>query len=79
MPSEDEIRQSQPPPDAAIQKLLADIPDFDPRRRQIEEFQEKWRRMPPEPDKNQEPGRCPICGTSLSPAGNCPRCLNLIP
>jgi hypothetical protein len=54
MPSEDEIRQSQPPPDAAIQKLLADIPDFDPRRRQIEEFQKKWLRRPPEPDKSQE-------------------------
>ena len=24
-------------------------------------------------------GRCVICGTSLSPAGMCPRCLNLIP
>jgi hypothetical protein len=23
--------------------------------------------------------QCPICGLELSPDGNCPRCLNLIP
>jgi hypothetical protein len=79
MPGDDEIRQSQPPVDPAIQELLPNIPEFDPRRQQIEDFQKKWLRRPPEPDKSQEPSRCPICGTLLSPAGNCPRCLNLIP
>ena len=79
MPSEDEIRRNQPPADPVIQELLTNIPDFDSRRRQIEEFQRQWLRMPPEPDKSQEPGRSVICGTLLSPAGNCPRCLNLIP
>ena len=47
MPSDDEIRQGQPPVAPAIHELLANIPDYDPRRRQIEEFQKQWMRMPP--------------------------------
>lgn len=55
MPSEDKIRRSQPPVDPAIQKLLANIPEFDPRRQQIEDFQKKkWLRRPPEPDNTEE-------------------------
>ena len=54
MPSDDEIRQSQPPVDPAIQELLANIPEFDPRRQQIEDFQKKWLRRPPEPDNTKE-------------------------
>jgi len=54
MPSDDEIRRSQPPVDPAIQELLAKIPDFDPRRRQLEELQAKWLRKPPEPDNTEE-------------------------
>ena len=54
MPSDDEIRRSQPPVDPAIQELLAKIPDFDPRRRQLEELQAKWLRKPPEPNNTEE-------------------------
>jgi len=54
MPNEDEIRQSQPPVDPAIQELLANIPEFDPRRKQIEELQRQWLRRPPEPDNTKE-------------------------
>jgi len=54
MPSDDEIRQSQPPVDPAIQELLANIPEFDPRRQQIGDFQKKWLRRPPEPDNTKE-------------------------
>jgi hypothetical protein len=52
MPNEDEIRRSQPPVNPAIQELLANIPEFDPRRRQVEELQKRWMRMPPEPGRN---------------------------
>lgn len=52
MPSDDEIRRSQQPVDPAIQELLANIPDFDPRRRMLDEFQKTWM-PPPEPDKSQ--------------------------
>jgi len=62
------------------------------RRRLAEQFHNETLGEPPGPDKNylyvkasDTPGpirplprRCVICGTSLSPAGNCPRCLNLI-
>jgi hypothetical protein len=54
MPSDDEIRRNQPPADPAIQELLTNIPDFDPRRGQLEEFQVKWLRKPPEPDNTKE-------------------------
>jgi hypothetical protein len=53
MPSEDEIRQGQPPVDPAIQELLANIPEFDPRRRMLEEFQKQWMRTPPDPNADQ--------------------------
>jgi hypothetical protein len=29
-----------------MQELLANIPEFDPRRLVLEEFQKKWTRMP---------------------------------
>jgi hypothetical protein len=54
MLSDDVIRQGRPPVDSAIQELLASTPDFDPRRRQIEELQEPWLRRPPEPDNTKE-------------------------
>jgi len=52
MPSDDEIRRSQQPVDPAMQEVLEKIPDFDPRRRMLDEFQKKWTRTPPEPDKD---------------------------
>lgn len=62
------------------------------RRKLAEQFRNETLGTPPGPDKDypyvKDPGtpgpirplprRCVICGTSLSPAGNCPRCLNLI-
>jgi len=54
MPNADEIRRNQPPADPAVQSLLANIPEFDPRRQQIEDFREKWLRKPPEPDNTKE-------------------------
>lgn len=62
------------------------------RRRLAEQDRNETLGGPPGPDKDYPyvkssdtpgpirplPRRCVICGTSLSPAGNCPRCLNLI-
>lgn len=53
MPGEEQIRQSQPPVNSAIQELLANIPEFDPRRKQIEELQSQWLRMPPGQETDQ--------------------------
>jgi len=53
MPSDDVIHQIQPPVDPAIQELLANIPEFDPRRKQIEELRRQWRRMPPSQEADQ--------------------------
>jgi hypothetical protein len=40
------------PVSPAVQELLANIPEFDPRRRLPEEFHNKWTRTRPEPDKD---------------------------
>ncbi len=69
MPGPDETRRQQTI-NPAMKELGSSIPkvEFDPqamRRKLAEQFR-------------PSPHRCVICGTSLSPAGNCPRCLNLI-
>lgn len=70
MPGPDEIRryEAEHPISLTMKELLSSNPKakFDPQvmRRNLAE---------------QMAHRCVICGTSLSPAGNCPRCLNLIP
>ncbi len=50
MPSEDETGRSQQeqPVNPAVQELLANIPEYDPRRRMLDEFQKKWTRTPPQ-------------------------------
>ena len=45
-------QSAKQPINPAVQELLATIPEYDPRRRMLDEFQKKWTRTPPEPDKD---------------------------
>jgi uncharacterized protein (DUF983 family) len=74
MPCEDEIRryQQERPVNPGLMEMFAGAAEFDPAALR--------ERLHPEFSRLTETSRrCAVCGLELSPAGNCPRCLNLIP